>query len=37
MRYGLTDLRLFLAIAEEGSVARGASRCHLAPPSASLS
>jgi DNA-binding transcriptional LysR family regulator len=36
MRYGLTDLRLFLAIAEEGSVARGASRCHLSPPSASL-
>ncbi|CAG9179696.1 HTH-type transcriptional activator CmpR [Cupriavidus laharis] len=36
MHYDLTDLRLFLAIAEEGSVSRGAQRCHLAPSSASL-
>lgn len=36
MHYSLTDLRLFLAIAEEGSVARGAGRCHLSAPSASL-
>lgn len=36
MHYSLTDLRLFLAIAEEGSLSRGASRCHLSAPSASL-
>ena len=36
MNYSLTDLKLFLAIAEEGSLSRGASRCHLSPPSASL-
>lgn len=36
MRYSLTDLRLFQAIAEEGSLSRGASRCHLSAPSASL-
>ena len=36
MHYSLTDLRLFLAIAEEGSLSRGAKRCHLSVPSASL-
>ena len=36
MRYSLTDLRLFLAIAEEGNLSRGAARCHLSAPSASL-
>lgn len=36
MRYDLTDLKLFIAIAEEGNVSRGAARCHLAPSSASL-
>ncbi|WP_158618426.1 LysR family transcriptional regulator [Candidimonas sp. SYP-B2681] len=36
MRYELTDLKLFVAIAEERSVSRGAKRCHLAPSSASL-
>ncbi|MDQ0625945.1 LysR family transcriptional regulator [Paraburkholderia graminis] len=36
MRYELTDLEVFLAVAEEGSVTRGAERCHLAPSSASL-
>lgn len=36
MHYDLTDLRLFVAIAEEANVSRGAKRCHLAPSSASL-
>lgn len=36
MRYELTDLEVFLAVAEEGSVTRGAERCHLAPSSVSL-
>lgn len=36
MHYDLTDLKLFVAIAEERSVSRGAQRCHLAPSSASL-
>lgn len=36
MHYDLTDLRVFLAVAEEGNVSRGAERCHLAPSSASL-
>lgn len=36
MHYDLTDLRLFLAIAEEKNISRGARRCHLAPSSASL-
>lgn len=36
MHYSLTDLRLFLAIAEEGNLSRGAARCHLSAPSASL-
>lgn len=35
MRYDLTDLQLFLAVAEEANLTRGASRCHLAPSSAS--
>lgn len=36
MHYDLVDLRTFLAIAEEGSLSRGAARVHLAPSSASL-
>lgn len=36
MHYDLTDLKVFLAVAEEGNVSRGAERCHLAPSSASL-
>ncbi|ALM86053.1 LysR family transcriptional regulator [Bordetella sp. N] len=36
MHYDLIDLRTFLAIAEEGSLTRGAARVHLAPSSASL-
>jgi DNA-binding transcriptional LysR family regulator len=36
MRYDLTDLRIFLAVAEEGNLSRGAQRCHLAPSSVSL-
>lgn len=36
MTYDLTDLKLFLAIAEEGNVSRGAELCHLAASSASL-
>lgn len=35
MRYDLNDLRLFLAIAEEGSITAGARRTHLSLPSAS--
>lgn len=35
MRYDLTDLRLFIAIAEERNLTRGAARAHLAPSSAS--
>lgn len=35
MRYDLTDLRLFVAIAEERNLTRGATRVHLAPSSAS--
>jgi DNA-binding transcriptional LysR family regulator len=35
MRYDLTDLRLFIAIAEERNLTRGAARTHLAPSSAS--
>jgi DNA-binding transcriptional LysR family regulator len=34
--YELTDLRVFLAIADEKNVSRGAQRCHLVPSSASL-
>ncbi len=36
MHYDLTDLRVFLAVAEEAHLSRGAARCHLAPSSASL-
>jgi len=35
MRYDLTDLSLFLAVADLGSLTRGAARCHLAVSSAS--
>jgi DNA-binding transcriptional LysR family regulator len=35
MRYDLTDLRLFVALAEERNLTRGAARTHLAPSSAS--
>ncbi|MES2819872.1 MAG: LysR substrate-binding domain-containing protein [Pseudomonadota bacterium] len=35
MRYDLTDLRLFVAIAEARNLTRGAERVHLAPSSAS--
>jgi DNA-binding transcriptional LysR family regulator len=35
MRYDLTDLRLFVAVAEDANLTRGAARCHLAPSSAS--
>ncbi|AOY96136.1 LysR family transcriptional regulator [Cupriavidus sp. USMAA2-4] len=34
--YDLTDLRVFLAVAEEGNLTRGAARVHLAPSSVSL-
>jgi DNA-binding transcriptional LysR family regulator len=36
IHYDLIDLRVFLAVAEEGNVSRGALRCHLAPSSVSL-
>ncbi|NIE63192.1 LysR family transcriptional regulator [Burkholderia sp. Ax-1719] len=36
MTYDLTDLKLFLAIAEVGNVSRGGELCHLAASSASL-
>lgn len=36
MRYNLTDLKLFVAVADAGSVSRGAQECFLAPSSASL-
>lgn len=36
MRYNLTDLKLFVAVADTGSVSRGAQVCFLAPSSASL-
>ncbi|HEX2113037.1 MAG TPA: LysR family transcriptional regulator [Alphaproteobacteria bacterium] len=35
MRFDLPDLRLFLHVADEGSITRGASRAHLALASAS--
>lgn len=35
MRYDLTDLRLFLAVADAGNLSRGAHQCHLAVSSAS--
>ena len=34
--YDLTDLRVFLAVASEGNLSRGAQRCHLAPSTVSL-
>lgn len=36
MPYDITDLRVFLAVADEGNLSRGAERCHLAPSSVSL-
>lgn len=36
MHYELTDLKLFVAIADARSVSRGAANCFLAPSSASL-
>lgn len=36
MRYDLTDLKVFLAVAQEGNLSRGARRCHLSPSSVSL-
>lgn len=36
MSYDLTDLRLFVSIAEEENISHGAARCHLAPSTASL-
>lgn len=36
MRYTLTDLRLFVAIADAGNISRGAAACFLSPSSASL-
>ncbi|HJW02900.1 MAG TPA: LysR family transcriptional regulator [Azospira sp.] len=35
MRYDLTDLKLFVAVAEERNLTRGAEKAHLAPSSAS--
>lgn len=36
MHYDLTDLKVLVAVAQEGNVSRGAERCHLAASSASL-
>lgn len=36
MRYSLTDIKLFVAVADAGNVSRGAATCFLAPSSASL-
>lgn len=36
MHYDLVDLKVFVAIAEELNLSRGAQRCHLAPSSVSL-
>lgn len=36
MAYDLTDLKVFVAAAEEGNLSRGAERCHLSASSASL-
>jgi len=36
LRYDLTDLRVFLAVAEEQNLSRGATRCFLSPSSVSL-
>jgi DNA-binding transcriptional LysR family regulator len=35
MHYDLIDLRVFLAVAEQGNLSRGAERCNLAPSSVS--
>lgn len=36
MRYSLVDIKVFVAIADEGNITKGAARCFLAPSSASL-
>jgi DNA-binding transcriptional LysR family regulator len=36
VHYDLTDLKVFLAVAEELNLSRGAARCHLSPSSVSL-
>ncbi|HEX7386676.1 MAG TPA: LysR family transcriptional regulator [Castellaniella sp.] len=36
MSYDLVDLRLFVAVADEGNISRGGAACFLAPSSASL-
>lgn len=36
MHYDLTDLRVFLAVAQEANLSRAAARCHLSPSSVSL-
>lgn len=36
MNYDLTDMRVFLAVVDEGNISRGSLRCHLAPSSVSL-
>ena len=36
MHYELSDLKIFLAVAEEGNLSRGAERSHLAASSVSL-
>lgn len=36
MHYDLTDLRVFLCVAEELNLSRGAARCHLSPSAVSL-
>jgi DNA-binding transcriptional LysR family regulator len=35
MHYDLIDLKIFLAVAEQGNLSRGAERCNLAPSSVS--
>lgn len=36
MHYSLTDLRVFVAVADAGNISRGAAACFLSPSSASL-
>lgn len=36
MHFDITDLRLFVAVAETNNVTRGAERCHLSPASVSV-
>lgn len=36
MHYDLTDLKVFVSVAEVGNLSRGAERCHLAPSTVSL-